>query len=242
MAEKNEEQEEQREPEEQAPEADAAPGAEAEAPEAEAPETEAPEAEAADEPEGDAAEEDSAEGAAEPAAEPEAEAETAVAAEAPAEAPPEPMHPKEIRRAVRRTHSGETRSQRGPEERQTERGERRRARAQARRAWRSKVRIKRAQHRSEAPPPQEAKPGGTGKPKTRQGVVVSDRADKTITVRIDITRRHPRYEKTIRSSSTLHAHDERNEAHTGDTVRVVESRPMSRTKRWRLVEVLERAR
>jgi small subunit ribosomal protein S17 len=73
-------------------------------------------------------------------------------------------------------------------------------------------------------------------------VVVSDRADKTITVRVDLTRRHRLYEKTIRSSSTLHAHDERNEAHVGDTVRVEESRPRSRTKRWRLLEVLERAR
>ncbi|MDQ6916060.1 MAG: 30S ribosomal protein S17 [Actinomycetota bacterium] len=81
-----------------------------------------------------------------------------------------------------------------------------------------------------------------GRPKVRQGVVTSDRPDKTITVRVDVTRRHRRYEKTIRSSSTLHAHDERNEAHVGDTVRVVESRPRSRTKRWRLVEVLERAR
>jgi small subunit ribosomal protein S17 len=165
------------------------------------------------------------------------------AAEAPAEAdPPPPTHPKEIRRVARRTHTGEGRPERGPEERHSERADRRQARAQARRAWRSKVRTKRAERRGETPPPQEAKPGGTGKPKTRQGVVVSDKADKTITVRIDITRRHPRYEKTIRSSSTLHAHDERNEAHTGDTVRVVESRPMSRTKRWRLVEVLERAR
>ena len=64
----------------------------------------------------------------------------------------------------------------------------------------------------------------------------------TITVRIDVARRHRRYQKTIRSSTTLHAHDERNEAHTGDTVRVVEARPLSRSKRWRLVEVVERAR
>jgi small subunit ribosomal protein S17 len=73
-------------------------------------------------------------------------------------------------------------------------------------------------------------------------VVVSDRADKTITVRIDITRRHPRYEKIVRTSSTLHAHDESNDAHVGDVVIVRESRPMSRTKRWRLIEVLERAK
>ncbi|MCV5111574.1 30S ribosomal protein S17, partial [Escherichia coli] len=68
----------------------------------------------------------------------------------------------------------------------------------------------------------------------RQGVVTSDKADKTITVRIDVARRHRRYEKIVRSSTTLHAHDERNDAHVGDTVRVVESRPLSRTKRWRL--------
>ena len=61
--------------------------------------------------------------------------------------------------------------------------------------------------------------------KVRQGVVVSDKADKTITVRIDTARRHRRYEKIVRSSSTLHAHDENNDAHEGDTVRVIESRP-----------------
>ena len=61
-------------------------------------------------------------------------------------------------------------------------------------------------------------------------------------VRIDTARRHRRYQKTIRTSSKLHAHDERNDAHIGDTVRVVEARPLSRTKRWRLVEVVERAR
>ncbi|HVL96118.1 MAG TPA: 30S ribosomal protein S17 [Solirubrobacteraceae bacterium] len=76
----------------------------------------------------------------------------------------------------------------------------------------------------------------------RQGIVVSDKADKTITVRLEVVRRHRRYHKTIRTTQTLHAHDERNEAHVGDTVRVVESRPLSRTKRWRLVEILERAR
>ena len=76
----------------------------------------------------------------------------------------------------------------------------------------------------------------------RQGVVVSDKADKTITVRIDVTRRHRTYKKIVRHSTTLHAHDERNDANAGDTVRVEESRPLSRTKRWRLIEVVERAR
>src|SRR5438067_1758685 len=81
-----------------------------------------------------------------------------------------------------------------------------------------------------------------GRQKTRQGVVVSDKATKTIVVRIDVTRRHPFYEKVVRTSTTLHAHDEREDAHIGDTVMVRESRPLSRTKRWRLVEVLQRAK
>jgi small subunit ribosomal protein S17 len=57
-----------------------------------------------------------------------------------------------------------------------------------------------------------------------------------------VTRRHRRYDKIVRTSNTLHAHDERNDAHTGDTVVVREARPLSRTKRWRLVEVVERAK
>ena len=76
----------------------------------------------------------------------------------------------------------------------------------------------------------------------RQGIVVSDKADKTIIVRVDTARQHRMYKKIVRSSSTVSAHDENNDAHAGDMVRVVESRPLSRTKRWRLVEVLERAR
>jgi small subunit ribosomal protein S17 len=78
--------------------------------------------------------------------------------------------------------------------------------------------------------------------KVRQGVVVSDKGDKSITVRIEIARRHRTYEKIVRRSRTLHAHDERNEAGEGDVVRVVETRPLSKTKRWRLVDVVEKAR
>jgi small subunit ribosomal protein S17 len=85
-------------------------------------------------------------------------------------------------------------------------------------------------------------PESEGAPKVRLGKVVSDKADKTITVRIDVARRHRKYQKIVRSSSTLHAHDETNDANEGDLVRVVEARPLSRTKRWRLVEVLERAK
>jgi small subunit ribosomal protein S17 len=92
---------------------------------------------------------------------------------------------------------------------------------------------------------------GTGTPpaekdavaaKVRQGIVVSDKGQKSIVVRIDTARRHPTYEKVVRRSRTLHAHDERNEAGEGDVVRVVETRPLSKTKRWRLVEVLEKAK
>ena len=78
--------------------------------------------------------------------------------------------------------------------------------------------------------------------KSRQGVVVSDARDKTITVLLEVSRPHPVYGKTVRRSSKLHAHDERNEARLGDLVRVTECRPLSRQKRWRLAEILERAR
>ena len=130
---------------------------------------------------------------------------------------------------------------RSAEERAAERAERRRARAAARRSYRAKQR-ERPRTATPAPPQAAVAPRSTGRRRERQGVVVSDKADKTITVRIDVTRQHRVYKKTIRESSTLHAHDERNEAQAGDIVRVIESRPLSRTKRWRLVGVLERAR
>jgi small subunit ribosomal protein S17 len=122
-----------------------------------------------------------------------------------------------------------------------ERVERRRRKAKLRRNWRQKQKAKHAGEVSTAPAA-VANEHGPGRPRERQGVVVSDKADKTITVRIDVTRQHRIYKKTIRESTRLHAHDERNDAHAGDTVRVVESRPLSRTKRWRLLEVMERAR
>jgi len=73
-----------------------------------------------------------------------------------------------------------------------------------------------------------------------QGVVVSDRSSKTITVRVSHRFPHPKYGKMVRQDRKVHAHDEAGEAHVGDTVEVVECRPMSRTKRWRLVRVIER--
>ena len=83
---------------------------------------------------------------------------------------------------------------------------------------------------------------GSGRPKVRQGVVASAKGDKTITVLIDVIKRHRRYHKIMRSTQKLYAHDEANNASEGDTVRIVECRPMSRSKRWRLTEVLERAK
>jgi len=77
-----------------------------------------------------------------------------------------------------------------------------------------------------------------GQRKERRGVVVSKSGDKTIVVEVQRHRRHPLYGKVVRESRRLHAHDERNEAAVGDSVRVVESRPMSRMKRWRLVGLL----
>jgi small subunit ribosomal protein S17 len=174
----------------------------------------------------------------------------APAAEAPAEAaapsaPVEVVAPKERRRRARAAKAAQTkrRQPRTPEERQAERVAERSRKAEARRVERSRAREKAQAARAggaeaQTTPPREH---GPGRQKTRQGVVVSDKADKTITVRIDVARRHRRYEKIVRVSSTLHAHDEANDAHIGDTVIVRECRPMSRLKRWRLIEVVERA-
>ena len=78
--------------------------------------------------------------------------------------------------------------------------------------------------------------------KVRQGVVVSDANDKTIVVQITERKPHPIYGKMMTSTKKLHAHDENNEAHVGDTVSVMETRPLSKMKRWRLIEVVERAK
>jgi small subunit ribosomal protein S17 len=71
---------------------------------------------------------------------------------------------------------------------------------------------------------------------------VSAKPDKTITVRIDFARRHRKYQKIVRSSTKIHVHDANNDANEGDVVKVIESRPLSATKRWSLVEIVERAR
>ena len=144
------------------------------------------------------------------------------------------------RRAARRKPRGQT----SPEERAAERKAKREHTAAERRRYRARLKTKQAELRKSqpAPEPDHAPEHGPGRAKVRQGIVVSDKADKTITVRIDVVRRHKRYHKIMRTSIKLHAHDERNDAGTGDTVRVQECRPMSRSKRWRLIEVVERAK
>jgi small subunit ribosomal protein S17 len=166
------------------------------------------------------------------------------AADAAAAAPSEPeelLVPKERRARTRAAKAAKAAPSgpRTPEERHEERIAIRRKKAHERRATRIKARAK-AQHTGATEtPPRERAPGVQ---KVRQGVVVSDKADKTITVRIDVARRHRRYQKIVRTSNTLHAHDESNDANLGDTVIVREARPLSRTKRWRLVQVVERAK
>jgi small subunit ribosomal protein S17 len=193
-----------------------------------------------------------AEEAAEPAAPPEAAEEAAEPA-----APPEPEPagngseaedsggvvvpdpgPKAKRRLERSRASGPPRPARTPDERAKERAEEHRASGERRRRYRAARRRKRGEPGTGTPPaPREA-----GPKKVRQGTVVSAGGDKTITVEIAVVRRHPTYEKVVRRTSKLHAHDEANQAQEGDVVRVVESRPLSRTKRWRLLEILEKAR
>jgi small subunit ribosomal protein S17 len=196
-----------------------------------------------------AAEEDSSDDAAAsedaeaPAAEeaPAEEAPAPAAAKAAPEKEPDPLGDlpwKERRRLLRSREPSEAKPTLSPEDRAGARVQARKAKA----AERSRERARQKGKKGES---------GTGTPlaerdsnaaKTRQGIVVSNKGEKSITVRIDFARRHPTYEKIVRRSRTLHAHDERNEAGEGDVVRIVETRPLSKTKRWRLVDVVEKAR
>lgn len=77
--------------------------------------------------------------------------------------------------------------------------------------------------------------------KTRIGKVVSDKMEKTVVVAVEITTRHPLYNRTIKMTKKFKAHDENNEAHIGDTVVIMETRPISKDKRWRVIEITEKA-
>jgi small subunit ribosomal protein S17 len=83
--------------------------------------------------------------------------------------------------------------------------------------------------------------GRHGVQKTRIGLVVSDKMNKTRVVAVERTFRHPRYERVIKRTGRFKAHDERNEAHVGDRVLIIETRPLSKDKRWRIKEILQRA-
>jgi small subunit ribosomal protein S17 len=77
--------------------------------------------------------------------------------------------------------------------------------------------------------------------KIRQGIVVSDKMDKTVVVRVERLTKHPRYKKVIRRAKNFKAHDETNQCHIGDLVEIVETRPLSKDKRWRVTEILRKA-
>ena len=79
-----------------------------------------------------------------------------------------------------------------------------------------------------------------GRRQYKVGRVVSDKMDKTVVVAVDYLKPHPLYRKIIRKTSKFHAHDANNECHTGDTVRIGETRPLSKTKRWEVLEIIER--
>lgn len=90
--------------------------------------------------------------------------------------------------------------------------------------------------------PAAATQGQRANRKVRIGIVSSNKMNKTITVRVERRIKHPIYGKFLKKSTSFHAHDEKNEAGIGDTVRIMETRPLSKTKRWRLVEVIEKAK
>jgi small subunit ribosomal protein S17 len=121
-------------------------------------------------------------------------------------------------------------------------------------AKKKRKRLPRSQRHTHAKPkrerPAERKPivrtpkpeSDRGRRQERRGVVVSSAMDKTIVVKVDTIKAHPRYKKVVRRSTKFHAHDEQNSANVGDVVRIVETRPLSKTKHWKLVEVVEAAR
>ena len=107
----------------------------------------------------------------------------------------------------------------------------------------TKGRVKREKPTERKPITRIPKPESEfGRRQERQGTVVSDRGDKTIVVKVDTIKAHPRYKKVVRRSKKFHAHDEQNQAKLGDVVKIIETRPISKTKNWRLAEILEVAK
>ena len=203
----------------------------AEAPAEEQPAVEAEEAPAeadepvADEPVAEAADEAPAESA-EPDAAPEATAEVPAEEEAPA-AEPEAVAEAPAEEAAPVAQSGpKPKKKRLP---RSERPKRTRPKRVASTERKPIVRLESPEHER-------------GRRQERQGIVVSDAMEKTIVVRVDVVKAHPRYKKVVRRSVKFHAHDESGQAKVGDVVRIVETRPLSKTKRWRLAEVVEAAK
>ena len=192
-----------------------APAADAAAPEAEAEAAAAPEAAAA---EAETAEPETAE--AETAAEPE----VAAAEETPAEAPAAEAETADEPAAA-------------PAKKQRSR------KHVPRSARRTRTKTVREKAATRKPITRTEKPEGErGRRQERRGVVISDKGEKTIVVKVDVIKSHPKYKKVVRSTVKFHAHDEANTAGVGDTVRIIETRPLSKTKRWRLAEIVEKAR
>ncbi len=218
-------------PVEQVPEGDSPGSADEESAEPEA-SAEAPEPESAEEPaEGPPAEETGEPET--PAEEPVAEAEPE-SAEEPTEGSAEPAAEEPAAEAAAEQPAAEAAPAAAPEKRKRKRMPR------SLRRQRSKpVRERPAERKpiSRLPKPEHER----GRRQERQGTVVSATADKTIVVRVDVVKVHRMYKKVIKRSTKLHAHDEENQAKVGDIVRVVETRPISKMKRWRLQEVVKAA-
>src|SRR3954453_6958371 len=220
-----------------------------EAPAADEPAAEAEEAPAADEP----AAEPEPEPEPEPEAEPAAEAEEAPAADEPAAEPePEPEpgstdeaaegadEPAAAAAATLSTDEPAEGADEAAPAQPTAKPKRKRLPRSERHKHSKPKRARPAERRPivRLPKPEHDR----GRRQERRGVVVSDAMDKTIVVKVDTVKAHPRYKKVIRRSAKFHAHDEQNSAKVGDVVRIVETKPLSKTKNWRLAEVLEVAK
>ncbi len=188
-----------------------------------------------------------------PAAEPEtveegapAEPEAAVEPEAAAEPEPEPEAPAEEpapEEPVAEAPAAEPPGAEAPAPPPAEPARKRSLKHVPRSARRTRTKRQRERPATRKPIVRLEKPQQErGRRQERRGVVVSDAMDKTIVVKVESVRAHQRYKKVIRRSTKFHAHDEQNQAHVGDLVRIVETRPLSKTKRWRLAEILEAAK
>src|ERR671931_623705 len=171
----------------------------------------------ADEEQNENQEEETAEPEAEAPEEPVAEAEEAPAEEPAAEAEPAPSQPARKPKRKRLPRAQRHKHSKPKRERPAEH------------ARRPIIRLPKPEH-------------VRGRSQERRGVVVSSAMDKTIVVKVDTVKAHPKYKKVVRRSTKFHAHDEQNAAKVGDLVRIVETRPFSKTKNWRLAEVLEEAK